>query len=189
MARGRNYDRQARTRQCGFDRLLPLLPCRHRATAYCSRSHWPQRPRQALTCRAKAAGDGTRQVGTNSRLTLVCGAPAPGGHSWLAGQGRQADEPRGANSPSAQARQWVVLLLVPAEQIVQLLLSAVRWPRDRSQSLHSAEPYGAYWAGPHSSQSPACSRCPGAHLMQLLLSSDGALPSLHRVQRPPAFET
>ena len=85
--------------------------------------------------------------------------------------------------------QCVVLLSAPAEQMVQLLRSAFRWPRDRSHSLHSIEPYRAYCAGPHSSHSPARIRCPGAHLMQLLLSSDGALPSLHRVQRPPAFET
>ena len=82
-----------------------------------------------------------------------------------------------------------MLLLVPAEQIVQLLRSAFRWPRDRSQSLHSDEPYGAYCAGPQSSQTPACILWPGPHLMQLLLSSDGALPSLHRVQLPPVLET
>ena len=98
------------------------------------------------------------------------------------------DEPRGANSPSAQARQWVVLLLVPSGQIVQLLRSAFRWPRDRSHSLHSDEPKGAYCARPQSWQTPSCILCPGLHLMQLLLSSDGALPSsAHRLQRSPAF--
>ena len=85
--------------------------------------------------------------------------------------------------------QRVPLLCVPDGHTVQLLLSSVRWPRDGSQSLHSEEPYGAYCAGPQSSHSPVRMLWPGSHLMQLLLSSDGALPSSHSEQRPPAFET
>ena len=89
---------------------------------------------------------------------------------------------------AGQRWQCVPLLSVPAGQTVQLLRSAFRWPRDRSQSLHSAEPYRAYCAGPQSWQTPSCIRCPGLHRTQLLPSSDGALPSPHSLQRPPALE-
>ena len=77
----------------------------------------------------------------------------------------------------------------PASQTTHCALSGETKPARVSQSLHAAEPYGAYCVGPQASQAPSRIRCPGAHLMQLLLSSDGALPSSHSVQRPPAFET
>ena len=63
---------------------------------------------------------------------------------WERSQGVHMAEPRGAESPSLQATQCVVLLRVPAGQVVQLLLSSVRCPAERSQSLHTEEPYGAY---------------------------------------------